>query len=118
MPNLGGHPLERESRRISRQLSSATPKKLKRLTENNQLAMVKDLLKQSKKDIDQLLIQNWLDNELDGELEGDGAHRPASFTDTAICVWPPRVMVRKAFEATPATGTALARPASRVEPSE
>ena len=81
MPNLGGHPLERESRRISRQLSSATPKKLKRLTENNQLAMVKDLLKQSKKDIDQLLIQNWLDNELDGELEGDGAHRPASFTD-------------------------------------
>ncbi len=53
---------------FSRQLSSATPKKLKRLTADNPFVgqvKVKDLLKQSKKDIDQLLIQNWLENELD-----------------------------------------------------
>ncbi|QDZ19899.1 hypothetical protein HOP50_03g24160 [Chloropicon primus] len=81
MPNLGAHALERESRRISRQLSSATPKKLKRLTESNQLSLVQDMLKQSKKDIDQLLIQNWLDNELDSELEGEGrGPGPLSFS--------------------------------------
>ena len=80
MPNLGAHAMDRESKRISRQLSSATPKKLKRLTESNQLVLVKDLLKQSKKDIDQLLIQNWLENELDVDGEDERGHRVVPVT--------------------------------------